>query len=668
MRFVVLVLVLASFQQLTAQSKVLQARTPAWVTPHEYNNVPDTAETANGYAYLLISRQWQLETKEEYCKFVMKVTAEEGLSIVASINEYFDPSFQKLTFHEINIIRNGNTINRLDPAKFDVLRREEEMERAIYDKSVSAIYNLPDVRVGDIVEYSFTRKGWNPAFGDHSFGTIYLQYGTPVGKFAYRIVYDPKRPVKFKSFGEIGVAAQEIKTGSLKGTEWMKENVSALLTDDQLPSWYDPFPHVQFSDFESWNDLKAWARHLYEFPKAAGALKKEIDRIAASGKSDEEKIKECIRIVQADIRYLSFSDGIHGYKPHAPETVFNQKFGDCKDKSFTLVLMLNELGITSHPALVSTSNGYTLPEVLPSPWAFNHCIVQFVYKDSTYWIDPTLNAQVGPLKSYFFPSYHHALVVNDDSGLASIPFGYKNSKIAVHEEYTMDEVGAYATLKVRTVYSGDEADEMRSYFRSNTKEKVSKDFLNFYARDFSEINTAKDFQFQDDPATNTITASEEYLVKNFWTLDAENQTATVYASVLATYLKKPETRVRTMPLAITHPTNIEQTVTIRLPEEWSLANEETAYESDAFTYRRSKSYSDKVITLHYHYKTKASFIDADAASEHIAKLDAALNNNGLTIFKSRTATTSSENSVNAFILVVLVVVAAVVYMLRKRFA
>src|SRR5687768_5472842 len=124
MRFVFLLFLFTSFQVLCAQPTVSQGKTPAWVTQYDFSNISDTTETPNGYAYLLISKQSQLESKEDYYKYVMKVTSEKGLATVASINEYFDPSFQKLTFHELNIIRNGKTINKLNPAKFDVLRRE----------------------------------------------------------------------------------------------------------------------------------------------------------------------------------------------------------------------------------------------------------------------------------------------------------------------------------------------------------------------------------------------------------------------------------------------------------------------------------------------------------------------------------------------------------------
>lgn len=666
MRFVTLLFLFAAVQQLQAQPRVSEGKTPGWVKKYDFLDISDTTETS-GYAYLLVSRQCQLESQEYYYKYVMKVTSEKGLSSVASINESFDPSFQTLTFHELKIIRNGKTIDKLDPAKFDVIRREDEMERAVYDKSVNAVYNLPDVRVGDIVEYSFTRKGFNPAFGDHAFGELYLQYGTPVGRFAYRILRDPKRALAFKTFGESGITGNEAPLGQLRVTEWIRENVPALLTDDRYPSWFDPFPHIQYSDFQSWTELKEWARHLYKRPQLAnGDLKKVIQAIKASGKPTEDKIKDCIRISQRDIRYLSFSDGIHGYKPHSPEMVYDHRYGDCKDKSFMLALMLSELGIVSSPALVSTDDGYTLPETLPNPWAFNHCIVQFHYNDSTYWIDPTLDAQVGPLKSYYFPSYFHALVINDDqSGLAPIPFGYKDSGIDIKEEYSMDEVGGFVTLKVRTTYHGDEADNTRSYFHSNTTDEVNKDYLNFYARDFSEISLAKDFEYTDDTTSNVIVGFEEYLVKNFWTLDGKTKTASVYPSFIGTFLKKPDTRVRTMPLAISHPRNISQTIKIRLPEDWDFDDSRAEIESEAFRFERSKFYADRVITMRYHYVTKAAFVHTETVADYIKKIDEILDENGLTIYKP--LRTNTSHAATAYVLLLFVAVAVVVYFAGKRF-
>ncbi|HEY0651651.1 MAG TPA: DUF3857 domain-containing protein, partial [Chryseosolibacter sp.] len=570
-----------------AQNKLQTAPEPRWVTNYQYNQPSDTLGSANGYAYLLISFQKNLESDEYYYRYVMKVVSEQGLSVVSSVNESFDPSYQKLVFHTLKITRDGKIIDKLDPNKFEVIRREEDLSRAIYDKSLNAIYNLPDVRVGDIVEYSFTLKGFNPAFGKHRFGKFYFQYGLPVAKFAHRVVASNDRPLAFKEFGGCQPFVKTTE-GKLNVFEKIVENVPAVLEDDALPSWYDPYAKIQFSDFQSWSELKQWALNLYQHdPKTKKELQHVVDRIQASGGSMEDKVKEAIRIAQGDIRYLSFSDGIHGYKPHSPAQVYEQKYGDCKDKSFLLSFLLNQIGIESYPALVSTDYGRTLKEVLPNPWAFNHCIVQFIAHDSAYWIDPTMNAQVGTLKSYFIPSYEYALVINSKANeLDSIPFGYKDSRIEVLEEYAMDAFGIDVRLKVETRYYGDEAEEMRSYFLRNTTQEINKNFVNFYSSDYSKISLVGDVTYQDDKLANVIITHEEYLVKNFWTYDEKNgETASIYARVLSTYLKKPETKLRTMPLKVVHPTEIYQTIKIYLPEEINSEDYNNEIESDGFIFR-----------------------------------------------------------------------------------
>jgi len=668
MRLVAFTILLFTGLLVRAQTRVIQAMEPGWVEPYRYHTTDDDSSgSSNGYSYLLISLQHHLETKESYRKYAIKVVSEQGLSFASSVDLSFDPSFQKIIVHSLNIIRNGKAINKMDVRKFELIRREEEMDRVVYDKTLNAVYNLPDVRVGDIVEYAYTVKGANTVFNGHSFGNLYLQYGVPVKKFAHRLIFGSGRALQVKAYGDTGAQA-EGKTGNLRYYEWIRQDVPALLSDDMVPSWYDPYAHVQYTDFQSWQEVKSWALGVFNLGEPRSqALNDVVDGIKTTHPDDEARIKECIRIAQGDIRYLSFSDGIHGYKPHSPEFVFQNKYGDCKDKSLLLSYLLNRIGIESYPSLVSTEMGKVLNDILPNPWAFNHCVVQFDLNDSTYWIDPTLRPQTGRLKKYSFPSYEHALVINDKpTGLDAIPFGNKMAKIDVLEEYSVDKVGGYVTLEVDTEYHGNEADQMRNYIKTNTKEEIHKNFLNFYAKDYSEISLKSDVEFKDNEVENIIASREEYLLKNFWGLDPEKgKIAYTYARVLSSYVDKPETKLRTMPLFQKHPREISQTIKIFLPEEWNVEDMRNEIESDGFLYRSSFFYNNKTITLRYSYKTKSSFVPTENAVDHINKMDDVLGDISYMIYKSTEE--ESDTSRTKEFLVVALLIGVVVYVIRRTF-
>jgi hypothetical protein len=94
----------------------------SWVNPTSYAPEPtDTTNTSGGYYYLLLERQHHADTREMFKRYAIKVLSEKGLQFASSISESYDPSFQSLTFHTVNVIRKGQVFNRLDKNKFKVI-------------------------------------------------------------------------------------------------------------------------------------------------------------------------------------------------------------------------------------------------------------------------------------------------------------------------------------------------------------------------------------------------------------------------------------------------------------------------------------------------------------------------------------------------------------------
>lgn len=650
-----------------SQHKVQFEAPPTWTESITYSTEPLDTVHSGGYYYLLLERQFNVESKESYFRTSIKVLTEKGLEMASSININFNPAFQKLIFHSVIIKRGNETINKLKNNQFEVLRREANMDRLVYNKSLDAILNLDDVRVGDIIEYSYTVKGNNPVFSNKFIKTLFFNYSDPIGKSFSKIICKTDRNLQFKKFNN-AISPTRLEMGNLSFYTWDINNIPALLTEDGVPSWFDAYTNVEISEFKSWEDVSQWALPLYSTKSIpSGVIDNKIAQIKNSNKSIAEQVNACIQFVQDEIRYLSFSDGIQGYKPHSPIQVFNQRFGDCKDKSLLLSFMLQKLGVESYPALVNTSYGKELDMSLPSPILFDHCIAQFTLNDSVFWIDPTSTLQRGSLKSKTIPNYYNALVLaSQTKSLSSIAFNSNVSRTKVEEDFYLNTIGGSATLKVKTSYWGREANSMRNYWKSNSSEEIKESYTNFYANDYTDIRLDKYVEFLDDEDQNILTTIENYTIENFWQYDSikEQHAAGFYPRVLANYLELPSRKTRSMPYGVSYPVCIDQTISIHLPEAWTIRESKKLISSPAFHYSSEINYFDRNIKLRYSYKSLQDYVEANENKNHLDKIQSARDDLSFQITYG--GNTEKSSGFNAPFLIIILALAPLIFLgLRK---
>lgn len=608
---------------------------PSWVKPVVYSNtISDTANVSGGYYYLLFDQQVNIEKQETYYEIAIKVTNDSGLSSASEINESFDPVYQKLNFNSLYVQRGDKKIDKLVKSDFELIRREQDLSRAMYDGSLSAINNLKDVMSGDIVVYSFTVTGFNPIFSNHFSRAFYVNRGAATGKLSVRILASPKRKLNFKWIGP-GLPVTESKEGIYNTYAIVKENVESIRYEDRVPGWYDYYNLWLVSDFKDWNELTQWCSTLFRRPaKYSGGLKKFIDSVKNIGNKDEQALT-AIRTIQDKIRYLSLSNGLNSHKPHSPSDVFDNKYGDCKDKSFLLSQILTEVGVESHPILVNTEKGKSLDQRLPSTGLFDHCIVQFKLRDSLYYVDPTMSFQRGGLSSLYTPDYYYGIVADvNQPGLISIPQPKVNhSLIRVTEEFDLGDPGDAVRFKVVSFYTGSEADNIRDYKNANTVAELSETYLNFYTNDYPEIRLAKQVSFKDDPVKNEVTVEEHYEIPGFWRYDESDGRfkGKTRAAVLTSYLMKPGTKSRSMPFNLKFPLDIEESIVIRVPEDYDMGGIDDRVEGPGFRFSASSTYYDKAFRLKYSLYNNSAFVEASDTREYLDKIDQIYDNTGYLI-------------------------------------
>ena len=618
--------ILFLFSLSEAYAQIRTTKTPSWVKQQSYEKTPDIAinDISYGLLTLLSDEQIHIPKQERYIRIVRKITDNVGVQDGSSISINYDPSYQQLFLHHISVLRNGKTINKLNVNDFQTIRQESNAESYIYDGSLNAIANLADIRNGDILDFSYSVKGFNPIHGNHFSGGTTLDDFQPVGKINYYLV--SSKPLYYKTLN----CDIKPKTGSYQGFKtynWTTTLTKTPTFEDNMPSWYLPYQDVFVTDFKTWDDVVDWALKIYKDDvQLSDALTTKIEEIKTHFETEGERISATLKFVQDEIRYLGLESGIGAYKPFSPDKVLTQRFGDCKDKSWLMVTMLRHMGIEAYPVLINTVFGESLDQFLPSPKVFDHVVVKVVDSNNTnLFYDPTISNQFGRYKSVSFPNYGKGLVIKDGVQTLEPVSSKSDDLVEVFDTFDLPTVGGPGTLNVMTVYHGAEADIMRRLFKSNSISSISKEFKNYYDKIYDGVEVLKDPVIDDDSLANKLIVEESYKINDIWISmvgnDKNINVELMPYSILDVFVS-PEEKTRKTPFALYYPTHKKHQITVKLPQRWSDSKDNINVNSKSFDFlMKSKlNSSQDILYLNYEYENKSGYVTPEDFEEYFSKI------------------------------------------------
>ena len=601
------------FVQVSAQGKKpLTGKEPAWATKNEYNYKDSRLdhEAEDGYFDIAYEQQVSLEQQSFFCRKSIKILTEAGIQNSSEISIDFDPSYQQLIFHSIRIIRGNTSINQLNLSKIKTIQQEKDLDSHLYNGSLSSVLFLEDVRKGDIIEYSYTIKGFNPIFKG-KYASIYdMDFRVPVGCLYYKLIMPKDRRVFIKNNNTSIQPVISEKPGETV-YEWKSEQVKALRIQDNIPSWYDPYSIVMVSEYKSWKEVNDWAIELFPVVNTVSpGLQKKIDEIKANYSTPEKQVVAALRFVQDDVRYLGIEMGESSHKPGSPDKIYSQRFGDCKDKSYLLCTILRLLGLESYPVLINTYAKKTMLNALPSARSFDHVTALLRLNGKEYWFDPTISFQRGPLDLIAYPDYECGLVIQPGTDDLTVINKKEPGMVSVKEVFDIPDMSGAATLTVISKYSGSFADDMRSSFSNSSAYEMQKTFRDYYANFYDHI-TADSIHTTDDENSGVFVTREYYTIEELWKLEGGVKKAAFDPYVIDGIIKRPKETRRKMPYKLVWPAKYREDVEINLPEEWSADQSFDKINNAAFTMTARFSHDGRrTIYLEYAYENLKDHVDS----------------------------------------------------------
>lgn len=578
-------------------------------------------------------RVWRFETQADrrggrdvvFYDYAFQARTASLLGEAGKFQIDFNPEYQRMTLHRVELLRDGRWENRLVPDKISLARREEDFEQDMTNGSVTALIVLEDVRVDDVVRLSYSIAGSNPILAGQTTDWTTLAWRNPMLQSRLRVLYDPGTEIAVHRENTTVQPQQRRRADALEVV--VEANATTPVVEEgSYPVWYQPYPRISIAPKRRWDEVVAWALPLY--PKVSEPFDAELEARIVRWRALPDaaaRLTAALRTVQNDVRYFGVEIGDNTHKPNPPQQVWRNRYGDCKDKVYLLMTILERLGIEAVPALVSIDRGRAIGDFVPSASAFDHVIVRARIDGRDVWVDPTLTQQGGDPRRADLSDYGMALpVVAGQTALQPIPAPAEaNAGVEVIERFEPAVDGGEVIFSVETVYTGSSADYQRRSTLSANEDDLARRYAEYYRKRFGELDVISRPKVEDDMERNVLRVREKYALKSpLQTQSGGVRVLETYAETLQGASTLPNAVQRTGPLDFVPRGRYRHELTVALPERWKPAftGDKTEIGADAFRYARRVDIQERQVQVVYDLQVQRSEVPADAVAAHLREV------------------------------------------------
>ncbi len=389
-------------QEQDTRAPLVGVPAPAWASLSEPLPVPDDVQGALFMRRSEVIARLTAAGEVVYANQLIRILQPDALEL-GNVALAWNPAAGHPAVHTLRIHRGVEVIDVLAATRFEVLRREERLEAAMLDGTLTAVLKVPDLRVGDDLEIAYTLPTNDPTLRDVSTGLLLLHPSVPPGRFRLELSWDEGQRPRIQTTPDLAANLQETPDRIVVRFD----NPPALVPPRDAPPRYAWQRVIQYSDFADWPAVSQRFHGLFATAATlppGSPLRKEAAAIAAAHSGKLAQAQAALVLVQQQIRYVYVGLGGGNYLPESADETWTQRYGDCKGKTAVLLALLAELGIAAEPVLVNNSQSTDgLDTRLPHPGLFDHVLVRVRIGGQALWLDGTLPAVIDGRDEPFLP-------------------------------------------------------------------------------------------------------------------------------------------------------------------------------------------------------------------------------------------------------------------------
>lgn len=257
-------------------------------------------------------------------------------------------------------------------------------------------FSMPGVTVGSIIDYKIVKEEKMPTIEGKFSDSFYFQMHNPTYVSRYKVITPKDADLKYLVLNPlqgIEVSPKMASNGEKKIHIWEYKYIPQIISEKSMPPVQEVAFRILVTTMNSWEEFSHWWRKKIEGKTDPGeAIKRKVAELTKDLSTSKQKMEALFDYVKREIRYVSIDLGKSGYEPENAAKVFENKYGDCKDKSTLLISMLKAAGVPASYVLIPTADIGKLMKNFPYPFQFDHCIVAVENGGGYHFMDPVASS------------------------------------------------------------------------------------------------------------------------------------------------------------------------------------------------------------------------------------------------------------------------------------
>lgn len=418
-----------------------------------------------------VNEDWSYVSKVHQKTKILK----EGAKELGEIQLGYDKGRDKITVEYAYSITPDGKRHRY--SKIQDLKNSDGYP--IYSDSMVKVITLPEVNVGTVIDRQTTRvsKGFSM---ENAFWYLFsFGFETPAKEVNFTITWPKKLNIQYKAFNL--TYKPEITEGRSTITyHWHLNDIyKSSNNEDYLPP---PNPEnidssAEFSSIKDWSDISKWYHLLIQKNlKVNDEIEEAAKQIMKGKTSIKDKTRAVLEYIQNNFRYVSMSFGDNSLVPHPTDSVFKNKYGDCKDLSLLCMAILKEAGVKANIALFKDEFSINDPRYdLPVPSLFDHVILLVEdSKEGDFYIDPLLDGYDINQYPLNYQCAYTFIITENGGKFGRFPiFDEKRGYTKSERRITINPDGS-ALIESGMIWELDSSIEQRQKIKAMNKEEKDK--------------------------------------------------------------------------------------------------------------------------------------------------------------------------------------------------